>query len=103
MGEKSTPHFKETFWYVVGISAVVLLYVISVTFLPIPKENTRFVDIAFGFLLNLLVSNASYLTGGNPSAFGKRNEDLNLPKENKSEVTTTIKSEPITAENKEQV
>jgi hypothetical protein len=97
MGDRGTTHFSAIYWYVVGISVLVLLYVASVTFLPIPKENTRFVDIAFGFLLNLLVSAGAYLTGGTPSLSAKKSEDtnLNLPPENKSEVTTTIKSEPL--------
>lgn len=97
MGDKNQPtHFKETYWYVVGLSLLVLLYVIAVTFLPIPKENVRFVDISFGFLLNLLVSNSSYLTGGNPTLTNKKSEDgsVTLPAENKSQVTTTVTTEP---------
>lgn len=64
-------HFDKTFWYIAGTSLVVLLYVVAITFFPIPKENQRFVDIALAFLLGFISANASYLTGGNPSAIKK--------------------------------
>lgn len=55
------------FWYVVFITTVVLGYVFCVTFCHIPKENLRFVDIAFGFLLGTVLGGATaYLLGGSP-------------------------------------
>jgi len=99
--KQNTHHFKETFWYVVGISIAVIGYIIAVTFVSIPKENARFVDIAFGFLLNFLVSNSSYLTGGSPSLGPKKTEDggVTLPAGGKSQVTTTVTTEPAKSEN----
>lgn len=67
-------HFKPIYNYVIVISLIVLGYVIAVTFLPIPIDNIRFVDISFGFLLNLLAQNASYLTGGTPLNTSRRPE-----------------------------
>lgn len=75
--DSSQVHFTSTFRYIVGISAVVLMYVVAVTFLPIPKDNIRFVDISFGFLLNLVAQAINYLTGGTPGNTSK--------KENKNE------------------
>jgi hypothetical protein len=66
MMDKIQEHFRSIFWYIVGMSGVIMLYVASVTFLPIPKENQRFVDIAFGFLLNVVAQGVGYLTGGSP-------------------------------------
>lgn len=60
-------HFDKTYWFITGTSLMVLLYVVAITFLPIPKENQRFVDIALAFLLGFISANASYLTGGNPA------------------------------------
>lgn len=67
-------HFKQVFGYIVSISIIVLGYVIAVTFLPIPKDNSRFVDISFGFLLNFLANAAAYLIGGNPVGTPKKTE-----------------------------
>lgn len=71
-------HFDKTFWYISGTSLIVLIYVIMITFFPIPKENQRFVDIALAFLLGFISANASYLTGGNPNA-PKKPADSNNP------------------------
>jgi hypothetical protein len=60
-------HFDKTFWYIAGTTATILTYIILVTFLQVPKENQRFVDIALAFLLGRMSSNDSYLTGGTPS------------------------------------
>lgn len=64
-------HFDKTYWFITGTSLMVLLYVVAITFLPIPKENQRFVDIALAFLLGFISANASYLTGGNPASSKK--------------------------------
>lgn len=67
-------HFDKTYWYICGTSLIVLIYVISITFFVIPKENQRFVDIALAFLLGFISANASYLTGGNPNSPKKPTE-----------------------------
>jgi uncharacterized PurR-regulated membrane protein YhhQ (DUF165 family) len=67
--EKKQSNYSETrnFWYVVFITSIVFVYIFCVTFCPIPKQNIRFVDIAFGFLLGtVLGSGVSYLLGGSP-------------------------------------
>jgi len=64
--DKMQEHFKPIYYFIAGISAAVMLYVIAVTWIPMPKENQRFVDIAFGFLLNLVGQAVNYLTGGSP-------------------------------------
>ncbi len=54
------------FWYVVGGSIFVSLYVVAITFIPIPKENIRFVDTSLGFLLGTVLGSCiNYLLGGN--------------------------------------
>lgn len=73
MGHRSI-HFNQIFGYVVGISVTIMAYVIAVTFINIPEKNARFVDIAFGFLLNIFGNSAAYLIGGNP-ANSKKNEN----------------------------
>lgn len=70
-------HFKSIFGYVVGISITILAYVVAVTFLNIPEKNARFVDIAFGFLLNIFGNSAAYLIGGNP-ANSKKNDERTI-------------------------
>lgn len=77
--DNSQTHFKSTFLFIVGISGVIFLYVIAVTFLPIPKENIRFVDISFGFLLNLVAQGVNYLTGGSPTLSNKKEASKNEP------------------------
>jgi len=77
MDERNT-HFRAIFGYAVGMSIGILSYVIAVTFMSIPEKNERFVDIAFGFLLNIFGSCASYLIGGSPSN-SKKNTESNAP------------------------
>lgn len=83
-------HFDKTFWYVSGTSLMVLLYVVAITFLSIPKENQRFVDIALAFLLGFISSNASYLTGGNPN--NKKTSDPSGT--TTADITATITTSP---------
>ena len=59
-------HFDKIYQFISRSAALVLLYVIAITFVPIPKENQRFVDIALAFLLGWLSANSQYLTGGTP-------------------------------------
>lgn len=96
MYDKNT-HFKAVFGYVVGISIAILLYVVAVTFLPVPEKNARFVDIAFGFLLNVFGSASAYLIGGNPNP-AKRNDmdtGITLPPGEKTTVTTETKTNEL--------
>jgi hypothetical protein len=58
--------FKMIAIFIFCTVGVVLLYVIAITFIPIPKENQRFVDISLAFLLGWISANSSYLTGGSP-------------------------------------
>lgn len=94
MEEKSI-HFKSIFGYVVGISATILLYVVAVTFLPIPEKNARFVDIAFGFLLNIFGSSSSYLIGGNPTQTKKADGNISIPSAEKTIITTQNKTDEL--------
>lgn len=83
-------HFGKIFWYVAGTSLFVLCYVIAITFLPIPKENQRFVDISLGFLLGtVLAGGTGYLIGGNPSQVKKPST---TPGQTTAEITANISS-----------
>lgn len=90
-------HFKYVFGYVVGISIAILLYIVAVTFLTIPEKNARFVDIAFGFLLNIFGSASAYLIGGNPNPNKKNEPDagITLPPGDKTTVTTENKNNEL--------
>lgn len=90
---ESNNHFKAVFGYVVGISVCIMLYVVAVTFLPIPEKNQRFVDIAFGFLLNIFGTASAYLLGGNPTPNKKTDFEagITLPQGDKTTVTTENK------------
>lgn len=91
-------HFTSVFGYVVGISTAILLYVVAVTFLPVPEKNARFVDIAFGFLLNIFGSASAYLIGGNPNPNKKNEPDaggITLPTGDKTTVTTENKNNEL--------
>jgi len=61
-------HFKMIFWYIVGITTAVFVYVFAVTFIIVPETSQRYVDISLGFLLgSLLGAGAAYLLGGAPN------------------------------------
>lgn len=64
----NSEHFNKIFWYITGMSIIVLGYIVAITFFEIPKENVRFADTSQGFLLgSLLGSGVSYLLGGSPA------------------------------------
>ena len=87
------PHFGKIFWYVVYITTIVFGYVFCVTFLHVPKENQRFVDIAFGFMLgSVLGSGIGYLLGGSPD----RKRDLSV---NAEQISTTTLNQQMPGEN----
>lgn len=65
--ENKEAHFEKIYYFIVGIVALIFAYIFTVTFVTIPKDNVRFVDSAFGFLLGVLSSAVAYLVGGNPS------------------------------------
>lgn len=94
MADVNDPHFNKIFWYIAGSSMVVFAYIISITFLPIPKENQRFVDICLGFLLGTVLGGGyGYLVGGTPP----NNKKSSAPGNTSAEITATI-----TSENKEE-
>lgn len=93
--EERNIHFKPIFSYVVGISATILLYVVAVTFLTIPEKNARFVDIAFGFLLNIFGNSSSYLIGGNPNQVKKADGNISIPPAEKTVITTENKTDEL--------
>lgn len=89
--------FNKTYNYILITTLVVLAYVIAITFLPIPKENQRFVDIALAFLLGYMSGNASYLIGGNPNTQRKTEVNAigatvnNNPENDKGEILPEYK------------
>jgi membrane protein YqaA with SNARE-associated domain len=64
---------NKIFWFIAGSCAFVFVYIIAITFFPIPETNIRFVDIALSFLMGTVLGNANgYLLGG--SADKKENK-----------------------------
>lgn len=75
--EKDNIHPDKIFWFIVGITIFVFLYVVAITFIRIPKENVRFVDVAIGFLLGTVLSSGiGYLLVSSP---GKKKEEDKQP------------------------
>lgn len=63
MDQNSNTRFINT--YVAITTSFVLLYICAITFIPIPKDNVRFVDVSLGFLLGtVLTAGVSYYLGG---------------------------------------
>lgn len=60
-------HFDKIFWFIVGICAAVLLFIVAVVFLHIPKENQRNADTAIAYLFGLMSGCAAYLVGSSPT------------------------------------
>ncbi len=91
MADQNNPHFKELFWFCVGIVAIGFGYIFYVTIALIPDKNQRTVDTVVGFALGSMVMSAvGYLLGGNPSASKKTdtkvegdNNTVNTPDETK--------------------
>lgn len=71
--ENKEAHFTKIYYFIIGIVALIFAYIFTVTFVTIPKDNVRFVDSAFGFLLGVLSSAVAYLVGGTPMT-GKKTE-----------------------------
>ena len=83
-------HFKPTYIFIAVTTLAVLAYVFAVTYIPIPKGNERFADTSLGFLLATFLGNGmSWLTGGSPSLFRKKQE----PGTVSGEITGTISTE----------
>lgn len=66
---KEPDHFDKLFWFVVSLVAFGLMYMVALTFIPIPKENIRFADTSIGWVQGSVVTSAiAYLLGGNAPA-----------------------------------
>lgn len=88
-------HFDKIYWFIVGATLFVFAYTTAITFIPIPKENVRFADVAQGFLLgSVLGAGLAYLVGGTPVA-GKKPTG---PGSTTAEISATITQEPTTQE-----
>lgn len=81
--------FKRTSLFIFCTVGLVLIYVFLITFVPIPKENQRFVDISLAFLLGWISNNSSYLTGGNPQQ-SKKTTPLAPPPTSDTANTTQV-------------
>ena len=69
MADHNNPHFPAIYRFIFFTTILVFIYCAAVTFLEVPKENTRVVDTITGFLLGtVLASGIGYLLGGNPTA-----------------------------------
>lgn len=69
--EDTTPeerHESKVFQYVNWTTAAILAIVIATFFVPIPANNSKYVDIAIGILLGILSSNSGTVTGNSPVA-----------------------------------
>ena len=69
-------HFDKVFWFISAAVGFVLIYIMAITFIPIPKENIRFADTALSFLMGSVIGACiSYLVGGNPAQSKKNNTE----------------------------
>ncbi len=79
MADQNNPHFKELFWFCVGIVVIGFGYIFYVTIEAIPEKNQRTVDTVVGFALGSMVMSAvGYLLGGNPTQ-SKQKDTTILP------------------------
>ena len=44
------------YWFAIGWSVVAAIYIVAITFIPIPKDSIRFADINLGFMLGTIVT-----------------------------------------------
>lgn len=59
-------HFDKLFWFCVAICGIGLAYLITLTFVAIPKGSERFADNCQGFFQGSIITAAvSFLLGGN--------------------------------------
>lgn len=65
--EKDERHFNKIFWFVVGLSTLIISYIIALSFRTIPPSGSHIVDTTLGFLLSILSAAIGYLIGGNPT------------------------------------
>lgn len=99
MADKENPHFREIFWFCVGIVAIGFGYIFYVTVATIPDKNQRTVDTVVGFALGSMVMSAiGYLLGGNPAANKKSTSVIPENSETTITATTTTKTEDTDSE-----
>lgn len=90
--ENKENHFDKIFWYISGATFLVLLYVMLITFVPVPEKSQRFVDIALAFLLGWISSNSQYLTG---STAGSKSPSQKTTTEVSPDGSATVTTEPV--------
>jgi hypothetical protein len=73
----SENQFDKIYWFIVGVCAAVLLFIVAVVFLHIPKENQRNADTAIAYLFGLMSGCAAYLVGSSPTTKKPENKTDN--------------------------
>lgn len=93
-------HNNKIFWFVVGCTSFVFVYIVGITFLPIPKDSVRFADTNQGFLLGTVLGACiSYFLGGNPN---DTNKSKVVPGD-KIEVSSTTLTTTQTTTNEQEI
>jgi hypothetical protein len=60
-------HFNKVFYFICGITVLVMLFDIAVIFVPVPANGTKYADILVGALnTGTLMAGVQYLLGGSP-------------------------------------
>lgn len=55
---------NKRFWFFVGSTAFVFVYILAITFFPIREENARYIDLSAGFFMrNIVGTIIAYFTG----------------------------------------
>ena len=62
--------------YTIFLSLFCIIYVFTITFVPIPKENLRFADTVLGFFLGTIISTLINYYFGSSRSSDKKTDSL---------------------------
>jgi len=65
-------HFRMIFWFLVVLSAIILIYDFGITFLSIPEKSIRFADAHSSSFTNILIAIVSFFTGAAVGTISKK-------------------------------
>lgn len=78
--------FNKTYLYVVGLTAVIIVFLAALIFMPIPEQHQHNSDMLLIFLMTSLGAASGYLIGASPSQKSAT----------QTNITTTPQDAPIT-------
>lgn len=88
--EEKDPHFKYIFWYISGLTFLIMLFLFAACFLQLHENTVRLVDSTVSNLHYILIALVGFFVGASVQKATTKKSDpgITIPSGEKTTVTT---------------